>query len=192
MIQGNVTIIRTSYGTHVDDVENTLTAGHRGPIVMHDSVFMDIVGSFDRERIPSRTVYASGTGDTGAFGKFTVTHDITRYTKAKLFDKVGKTTNVAVRFSRQMNDRGTAETTRDNFGMSVKFYTQDGIYDLLSCSSEVYFVRDAMKYPLLVHAFMRNPVTNIKELEKTVACRAFTLPQSERQFYLSCMLRPLF
>ncbi|KAJ4436542.1 hypothetical protein ANN_16573 [Periplaneta americana] len=138
----------------------SLTAGPRGPVLLQDLVLLDSLMSFARERIPVRTIHARGSG---AFGYFEVTKDITRYCKAKIFSSVGKKTRLAARFSLQTWDKGSPETQRDFHGFAVKFYTADGIWDIVGADSPVFFVRDALLTPPMIHAFIRNPVTNIRD-----------------------------
>ncbi|XP_069688732.1 uncharacterized protein [Periplaneta americana] len=129
-------------------------------MLLQDVVFLDSMMSFARERIPTRAVHATGSG---AFGYFNVTQDITRYCKAKIFSSVGKRTRVAVRLSLAALDKGSPETVRDLHGFSVKFYTEDGIWDIVGFDTPVFFLRDAMLIPSLVHMILRNPVTNMKD-----------------------------
>uniref|UniRef100_A0A6I8PBH7 Catalase n=1 Tax=Ornithorhynchus anatinus TaxID=9258 RepID=A0A6I8PBH7_ORNAN len=135
--------ITTGAGIPVGDKLNALTAGSRGPLLVQDVVFTDEMAHFDRERIPERVVHAKGAG---AFGYFEVTHDITKYTKAKVFEHIGKRTPIAVRFSTVAGESGSADTVRDPRGFAVKFYTDDGNWDLTGNNTPIFFIRD----PLLV------------------------------------------
>ncbi len=120
-----------------------MTAGARGPILLQDTVLLDELANFDRERIPERVVHAKGSG---AFGFFEVTHDITKYSKAVVFDRIGKKTPIAIRFSTVGGESGSADTVRDPRGFAVKFYTEDGIWDLVGNNTPIFFIRD----PILV------------------------------------------
>ncbi len=139
--------------------EDSMTAGPRGPIMLQDYILHEKLAHFNRERIPERVVHARGTG---AFGKFTVTGDISRYTKAKLFGKVGNTCRVFVRFSTVGGEKGSADTERDPRGFAVKFYTEDGNWDLVGNNTPVFFIKDPKKFPDFVHTQKRDPKTNLK------------------------------
>lgn len=129
-----------------------------GPVVLQDWDFIDEMAHFDRERIPERVVHAKGAG---AFGYFEVTHDITKYSAAKVFDTIGKHTPIAVRFSQVAGNMGSADTVRDPRGFAVKFYTEDGIWDLVGNNTPLFFVRDPILFIHFIHTQKRNPVTNI-------------------------------
>ena len=146
-------------GAPVPDTNNSLTAGERGPMMLQDAWFLEKLGHFDREVIPERRMHAKGSG---AFGKFTVTNDITRYTKAKLFSEVGKETPVFVRFSTVAGERGAADAERDIRGFAIKFYTEEGNWDLVGNNTPVFFIRDALRFPDLNHAVKRDPKTNMR------------------------------
>src|SRR4029079_1907656 len=115
---------------------------------------------FNRERIPERVVHAQGSG---AFGTFTVTNDITKYTQAKLFNKIGKQTKVFARFSTVGGEKGSADSERDPRGFAIKFYTEEGNYDLVGNNTPVFFIRDPFKFPDMVHTHKRNPQSNLKD-----------------------------
>ncbi|MBN3300862.1 CATA Catalase, partial [Amia calva] len=115
---------------------------------------------FDRERIPERVVHAKGAG---AFGYFEVTHDITKFSKAKVFEHVGKRTPIAVRFSTVAGESGSADTVRDPRGFAVKFYTDEGNWDLTGNNTPIFFIRDAMLFPSFIHSQKRNPQTHLKD-----------------------------
>ncbi|MDY7060541.1 MAG: catalase [Methanomethylophilus alvi] len=149
-------------GAPVPDTEHSLTAGPRGPMMLQDVWFLEKLGHFDREVIPERRMHAKGSG---AFGKFTVTHDITRYTKAKLFSEVGKETEVFVRFSTVAGERGAADAERDIRGFAIKFYTEDGNWDLVGNNTPVFFIRDPLLFPDLNHAVKRDPKTNMRSAQ---------------------------
>lgn len=138
--------ITTSFGCPVGFKTASLTAGPRGPILLQDSVLIDEIAKFDRERIPERVVHAKGSG---AFGYFEVTHDISQYSKASVFSSIGKRTPVALRFSTVGGESGSADTVRDPRGFAVKFYTDEGIWDLVGNNTPIFFIRD----PILVILF---------------------------------------
>lgn len=139
----------------------SVTAGPRGPMVFEDVAFIDHMAHFDRERIPERVVHAKGGG---AFGYFEVTHaDITQYCSAKLFDRVGKRTSVAMRFSTVGGEQGSADTVRDPRGFAIKFYTEEGNWDLVGNNTPVFFIRDAMLFPSFIHTQKRLPTTHLKD-----------------------------
>lgn len=127
---------------------------------MQDVNYLDTIAHFDRERIPERVEHAKGGG---AFGYFEVTHDITQYTSAKLFDKIGKRTPIAMRFSTVAGERGSADTLRDPRGFAMKFYTDDGVWDLVGNNTPIFFIRDPILFPSFIHSQKRNPVTNLKD-----------------------------
>lgn len=120
--------LTTADGIPVGDNQNSLTAGDRGPILMQDFHLMEKLAHFNRERIPERVVHAKGAA---AFGTFTVTHDVTQYSKAKLFAEIGKQTQVLVRISTVGGEKGSADTDRDPRGFAVKFYTEEGNLEIL-------------------------------------------------------------
>ncbi len=146
-------------GAPVPDNQNILTAGKRGPMLLQDVWFLEKLAHFDREVIPERRMHAKGSG---AFGKFTTTHDITKYTKAKIFSKIGKETEVFMRFSTVAGERGAADAERDIRGFAIKFYTEDGNWDLVGNNTPVFFLRDPLKFPDLNHAVKRDPKTNMR------------------------------
>jgi len=146
-------------GAPVADNQNVLTAGPRGSMLLQDVWFLEKLGSFDREVIPERRMHAKGSG---AFGTFTVSHDITQYTKAKIFSEVGKKTEVFVRFSTVAGERGAADAERDIRGFAMKFYTEEGNWDLVGNNTPVFFLKDPLKFPDLNHAVKRDPRTNMR------------------------------
>ena len=146
-------------GAKVPDNTNSLTAGNRGPILLEDNWLLEKLAHFDREVIPERRMHAKGSG---AFGTFTVTNDITRYSCASLFSKVGKKTDVFVRFSTVAGERGAADAERDIRGFAVKFYTDEGNWDLVGNNTPVFFLRDPLQFPDLNHAIKRDPQTNLR------------------------------
>uniref|UniRef100_A0A8C2RZE0 Catalase n=1 Tax=Capra hircus TaxID=9925 RepID=A0A8C2RZE0_CAPHI len=153
-------VLTTGAGNPVGDKLNVLTVGPRGPLLVQDVVFTDEMAHFDRERIPERVVHAKGAG---AFGYFEVTHDITRYSKAKVFEHIGKRTPIAVRFSTVAGESGSADTVRDPRGFAVKFYTEDGNWDLVGNNTPIFFIRDALLFPSFIHSQKRNPQTHLKD-----------------------------
>nr|WP_297461842.1 catalase [uncultured Halomonas sp.] len=151
--------LTTSAGAPVPNNQNSLTAGQRGPLLMQDAWFLEKLAHFDREVIPERRMHAKGSG---AFGTFTVTHDITQYTKARIFSEIGKKTELFVRFSTVAGERGAADAERDIRGFAMKFYTEQGNWDLVGNNTPVFFFRDPLKFPDLNHAVKRDPRTNMR------------------------------
>lgn len=151
--------LTTAAGAPVANNQDSLTAGPRGPMLLQDVWFLEKLAHFDREVIPERRMHAKGSG---AFGTFTVTHDITRYTKAKIFSEVGKKTDVFVRFSTVAGERGAADAERDIRGFAIKFYTEEGNWDLVGNNTPVFFIRDPLKFPDLNRAVKRDPYTNMR------------------------------
>ena len=152
--------LTTAFGIPVGNDQNSLTAGERGPVLMQDVHLLEKLGHFDRERIPERVVHAKGAG---AGGYFEVTKDVTRYTKAKFLSKVGKRTEVFARFSTVGGERGSADAERDPRGFALKFYTEEGNYDLVGNNTPVFFIRDPLKFPDFIHTQKRNPASNCKD-----------------------------
>jgi len=146
-------------GAPVADNQNVMTAGPRGPMLLQDAWFLEKLAHFDREVIPERRMHAKGSG---AYGTFTVTHDITKYTKAKIFSEVGKKTNLFLRFSTVAGERGAADAERDIRGVAIKFYTEEGNWDLVGNNTPVFFLKDPLKFPDLNHAVKRDPKTNMR------------------------------
>ncbi|NIA16235.1 MAG: catalase [Nitrospiraceae bacterium] len=146
-------------GAPVADNQNVMTAGPRGPMLLQDAWFLEKLAHFDREVIPERRMHAKGSG---AYGTFAVTHDITRYTKAKIFSKVGQNTELFTRFSTVAGERGAADAERDIRGFAIKFYTEEGNWDLVGNNTPVFFLRDPLKFPDLNHAVKRDPRTNLR------------------------------
>ena len=145
----------TAAGVPVADNENSLTAGPRGPLLT-DYQLMERMAHFNRERVPERVVHAKGTG---AYGVFTVTQDITPFTRARLFEQVDKQTEVFVRFSTVAGELGAADTVRDPRGFAVKFYTEEGNWDMVGNNTPVFFVRDPLKFQDFIHSQKRDPAT---------------------------------
>jgi catalase len=151
--------LTTASGRPYAEDENTMSVGPRGPLVLQDYILHEKMAHFNRERIPERVVHAKGTG---AFGTFTVTHDITKYTKAKIFNKIGKQTKLLIRFSTVGGEKGSADTERDPRGFAMKFYTEDGNWDLVGNNTPVFFIKDPKKFSDFIHTQKRDPRTNCK------------------------------
>lgn len=146
-------------GRLIAENQNVKTAGKRGPMLLEDFWFLEKLAHFDREVIPERRMHAKGSG---AFGTFTVTHDITQYTKAKIFSEIGKKTEMFARFSTVAGERGAADAERDIRGFAMKFYTEEGNWDLAGNNTPVFFMRDPYKFPDLNKAVKRDPKTNLR------------------------------
>jgi len=151
--------LKTASGRPYTEFENSMSAGSRGPLMMQDYILHEDMAHFNRERIPERVVHAKGTG---AFGTFTVTNDITKYTKAKLFSEIGKQTKMFVRFSIVGGEKGGADSERDPRGFALKFYTEDGNWDLVGNNTPVFFIKDPKKFSHFIHTQKRDPQTNCK------------------------------
>lgn len=151
--------LKTATGSQVSDNQDTMTAGKRGPVALQDTWFLEKMAHFDREVIPERRMHAKGSG---AFGTFTVTHDITKYTKANIFSKIGKKTKMLARFSTVAGERGAADAERDIRGFALKFYTDEGNWDMVGNNTPVFFFRDPLKFIDLNHAIKRDPRTNMR------------------------------
>jgi len=154
--------LTTAAGAPVVDNNNSQTAGPRGPVLLQDVWLLEKLAHFDREVIPERRMHAKGSG---AYGTFTVTHDISRYTKARLFSEIGKSTEVFARFSTVAGERGAADAERDIRGFAIKFYTEQGNWDLVGNNTPVFFLRDPLKFPDLNHAVKRDPRTHLRSAE---------------------------
>jgi len=151
--------LTTGAGNPVPDNQNSITAGPRGPVLMQDFYLLEKLAHQNRERIPERTVHAKGSA---AFGTLTITKDIAKYTKAKVFSKVGKTTEAFLRFSTVAGERGAADAERDVRGFALRFYTDEGNWDLVGNNTPVFFVRDPLKFPDFIHTQKRHPKTNMR------------------------------
>jgi len=151
--------LTTASGRPYAEHENTQSVGSRGPLLLQDFVLHEKMAHFNRERIPERVVHAKGAG---AYGTFTVTHDITKFTKAKIFSKIGKSCKVFLRFSTVGGEKGSADSERDPRGFAVKFYTEDGNWDLVGNNTPVFFVKDPKKFSDFIHTQKRDPRTNLK------------------------------
>jgi len=156
----NKKTLTTGFGMPVDNDLNSMTAGAKGPVLVQDVHFLDKLAHFDRERIPERVVHAKGAG---AHGYFEVTRDVSEHTRAKFLSKVGNKTEVFVRFSTVGGERGSADSERDPRGFAVKFYTEEGNYDMVGNNTPVFFIRDPLKFPDFIHTQKRNPATNLKD-----------------------------
>ncbi len=152
------TTLTTLTGMPVTDNQNSKSAGARGPLLLEDFYLLEKLATFVRERIPERVVHAKGAG---AYGTFTVTQDITAYSKAKIFSKIGKKTDLFLRFSTVGGEKGSADTVRDPRGFAIKFYTEEGNWDLVGNNTPVFFLRDPMKFPDFIHTQKKNPETNL-------------------------------
>ncbi len=153
-------IMTTAAGVPVADNQNSQTAGPRGPVLMQDYQLMEKMAHFNRERVPERVVHAKGAG---AYGTLTVTRDLSRYTRAKLFSKVGNTCEMFARFSTVAGELGSADTARDPRGFALKFYTEEGNWDLVGNNTPVFFVRDPLKFSDFIHSQKRNPATGMRD-----------------------------
>ncbi len=149
----------TTAGAPIADNQNSLTAGPRGPVLMQDWQLIEKLAHQNRERIPERVVHAKGWG---AHGTLTVTNDISKYTRAKLFDKVGKKTDLIIRFSTVAGELGAADAERDVRGFAVKLYTEEGNWDIVGNNTPVFFIRDPLKFPDFIHTQKRHPRTNMR------------------------------
>ncbi len=149
----------TTGGNPIADNQNSLSAGPRGPLLLEDYQLLEKLAHQNRERVPERTVHAKGSG---AYGTLTITHDITKYTKAALFSKVGKETRLLLRFSTVAGERGAADAERDVRGFALKFYTEEGNWDLVGNNTPVFFVRDPLKFPDFIHTQKRHPKTHLR------------------------------
>ncbi|WP_026462307.1 catalase [Adhaeribacter aquaticus] len=151
--------LTTASGIPYAEHENSKTVGARGPILLEDFILHEKLAHFNRERVPERVVHAKGSG---AYGKFTVTHDITKYTRAKVFSQIGKETPLFLRFSTVGGENGSADTERDPRGFAIKFYTEDGNWDLVGNNTPVFFIKDPKKFPDFIHTQKRDPRTHTK------------------------------
>ncbi|WP_426152323.1 catalase [Pseudomonas sp. DC3000-4b1] len=154
--------LTTASGAPVADNQNSRSAGPRGPLLLDDFHLVEKLAHFNRENIPERRVHAKGSG---AYGTFTVTQDITRFTCAKLFSEVGKQTPIFLRFSTVGGERGSADTERDPRGFAVKFYTEEGNWDIVGNNTPVFFIRDPLKFPDFIHTQKRLPQSNLKSAQ---------------------------
>ena len=159
MSKAKCPFMTTSAGNPIGDNQNSLSAGERGPLLMQDYQLIEKLAHQNRERIPERVVHAKGWG---AHGTFTVTHDISKYTKANIFSEVGKETPLITRFSTVAGELGAADAERDVRGFSVKFYTEEGNWDMVGNNTPVFFIRDPYKFPDFIHTQKRHPKTHLR------------------------------
>ena len=162
MSEGSNRPLTTAAGAPVADNENAVTAGPRGPMLLQDVWFLEKLAHFDREVIPERRMHAKGSG---AFGTFTVTNDIGEYTSASMLAEVGKQTEMFARFSTVAGERGAADAERDIRGFALRFYTDEGNWDMVGNNTPVFFHRDPHKFPDLNRAVKRDPRTNMRSAE---------------------------
>ena len=189
-MKNNIKKLTSNVGSPITDNQNVLTAGPRGPMLLQDTWFLEKLAHFDREVIPERRMHAKGSG---AFGTFTVTHDITQYTKAKIFSEIGKKTDLFVRFSTVAGERGAADAERDIRGFAIKFYTEEGNWDLVGNNTPVFFLKDPLKFHDLNHAVKRDPRTNMRNAKNNwdfwtnlpEALHQITITMSDRGIPLS-------
>lgn len=160
--------LTTRQGHPVTDNQNIRTVGNRGPATLENYHFIEKISHFDRERVPERVVHARGAGAHGVFEAYGKVGDepVAKYTRAKLFQEKGKQTPLFIRFSTVGHPSGSPETLRDPRGFAVKFYTEDGNWDLVGNNLKIFFIRDAMKFPDLIHSQKPDPITNIQSGER--------------------------
>jgi catalase len=151
--------LTTTAGAPIADNQNSLTAGERGPVLLQDYQLLEKLAHQNRERIPERVVHAKGWG---AFGTLKITHDISQYTRAKLFNTIGKETPLLIRFSTVAGEQGAADAERDVRGFAMKFYTEEGNWDLVGNNTPVFFIRDPLKFPDFIRTQKRHPQTNLR------------------------------
>ena len=156
-------ILTTAGGHPIVNNQHSMTAGEKGPVLIQDFSLIEKLAHFNREKIPERIVHAKGSG---AYGTFTVTNDISKYSRASVFSKVGKKTDVFLRFSTVAGEKGSADTERDPRGFAVKFYTDEGIWDVVGNNTPVFFERDPLKFPDFVHSQKRDPQTGYKNPQR--------------------------
>lgn len=159
MLKCPVTHLTTDFGAPVTNNRDSLTAGPRGPLLAQDNWLNEKLANFVREVIPERRMHAKGSG---AFGTFTVTNDISKYTRAAIFSEVGKKTEMFARFSTVAGERGAADAERDIRGYALKFYTEEGNWDMVGNNTPVFFIRDPRQFPDLNKAVKRDPKTNMR------------------------------
>ncbi|MGC0144276.1 catalase [Pseudactinotalea sp. Z1732] len=162
MTVDNTKPLTTAAGAPVAENDNAITAGARGPMLLQDVWFLEKLAHFDREVIPERRMHAKGSG---AWGTFTTTHDISKYSKAAIFSEVGKQTEMFARFSTVAGERGAADAERDIRGFALRFFTEEGNWDMVGNNTPVFFHRDPHKFPDLNRAVKRDPRTNLRDAE---------------------------
>ena len=153
-------VMTTAAGVPVADNQNSITAGPRGPVLMQDHQLIEKMAHFNRERVPERVVHAKGAG---AYGTFNITGDISKYTRAKLFSKVGNQCDMLARFSTVAGELGSADTARDPRGFALKFYTEEGNWDMVGNNTPVFFIRDPLKFSDFIHSQKRHPATGMRD-----------------------------
>ncbi len=162
MTEDNTKPLTTAAGAPVADNQNSLTAGPRGPLLLQDLWFLEKLAHFDREVIPERRMHAKGSG---AFGTLRITHDISQYTSAAIFNEIGNECEMFARFSTVAGERGAADAERDIRGFALRFYTEEGNWDVVGNNTPVFFHRDPLKFPDLNRAVKRDPRTNLRNAE---------------------------
>ncbi|MFJ9034760.1 catalase [Streptomyces sp. NPDC102274] len=179
-------VLTNRQGHPVQDNQNQRTIGSRGPATLENYQFLEKISHFDRERVPERVVHARGTAAFGYFEAYGTAGDepISRYTRAKLFQEAGKRTDVAVRFSTVAGGRDSSEVARDPRGFAVKFYTEDGNWDLVGNNIGVFFIRDAIKFPDVIHSQKPDPVTFERQIPNRVFDFAAASPESLHMYTL--------
>ncbi len=153
------TTMTTTAGAPIADNQNSLSAGDRGPLLLQDYQLVEKLAHQNRERIPERVVHAKGSA---AYGTLTITHDISRYSKAKVFSEIGKQSEVFLRFSTVAGERGAADAERDVRGFALKVYTEEGNWDIVGNNTPVFFIRDPLKFPDFIRTQKRHPATNLR------------------------------
>jgi catalase len=159
MAKEQTSTLTTNSGSPVEDNQNSITAGPRGPVLLQDYWLLEKLATFNRERIPERIVHAKGSA---AHGTLTIINDITKYSKAAIFSRVGKQVPAYLRFSTVAGERGAADAERDVRGFALRFYTEEGNWDLVGNNTPVFFVRDPLKFPDFIHTQKRDPKTNMR------------------------------
>src|SRR3954464_9846201 len=150
----------TNAGIPAESDEHSLTAGPSGPVLLQDHYLIEKMAQFNRERVPERVVHAKGSG---AFGYFEVTEDVTQWTKAAFLNKVGKRTPLVIRFSTVAGELGSPDTARDPRGFAIKFYTEEGNYDLVGNNTPIFFIRDPQKFSDFIHSQKRRADNHLRD-----------------------------
>lgn len=154
--------LTSNQGNPVESDQASITTQNPTMTLLSDSYTIEKLAHFDRERIPERVVHAKGSG---AFGYFEVTHDVSKYTCADFLSKIGKKTEMLARFSTVGGEKGSADTARDPRGFALKFYTDQGNYDMVGNNTPTFFIRDGIKFPDFIHTQKRNPLSNLKDAD---------------------------
>src|ERR1700712_5083827 len=160
--QSPESLLTTNQGVGIPDNHNSLKAGVRGPTLLEDFILREKITHFDHERIPERVVHARGTG---AHGYFELSKSLVEYTRADFLQEAGSRTPVFVRFSTVAGSRGSADTVRDVRGFAVKFYTDEGNFDLVGNNMPVFFIQDGIKFPDIIHAAKPHPDREIPQAQ---------------------------